>query len=178
MNFLKRRLATRRELFHAFVACSFPIFLWTFYRLFDLIPSWIIKLSLWEVVGVTAYILAYSLLESLLVWLIFVFVAALLPAAWFRERLVLHAAVMVWITAIWAVAIHLRSQGVYTWGYPSVLPWLVAYLLSILAAEFILWKIKILEVWIEGLVSRIAVLASVYVLTGLAGLLIAFVRNL
>lgn len=177
MAFFTRRLAAPRELFHAFVACSFPVFVWTFYRLFDLLPSWIIKLSLWEVTGVTAYTLAYSLLESLLVWLLFVAAAALLPPTWLRDRLVVHAVIVVWVTAIWVVVIHLRSHGVYSWSLSSNLPWLALYMLSILALEFLLHKVKPLRVWIDSLVRRIAVLASLYILTGLAGVIVVIARN-
>jgi hypothetical protein len=177
MAFLTRGLAARQKLFHAFVACSFPIFVWTFYRLFDLLPSWVINLSLWEVIGITAYTLAFSLLESLLVWLLFVAAAALLPRAWLRDRLVVHTTIVVWVTTIWAIAIHLLSGGDSAWSFQISLPGLAAYVLSIVAVKLLLWKVEVLQVWLDGLVRRIAVLASVYILTGLAGMLIVLVRN-
>ncbi len=176
MTFFTRRLPARQELFHTFVTCSFPLFLWTFFRLFDLIPSWAIKLSIWEVISIIAYTLAYTLIESLLLWLFFVLVAGLLPAAYLRDRLVIHSTVIVWVSAIWAVVIHINAQGVYAWG-TGVVSWVPAYLLSLLAAEFVLWKVKIFGVWVERLVSQISILASAYIFTGLAGLLIAFLRN-
>jgi hypothetical protein len=146
--------------------------------LFDQVPAWLIKLSLWDVLSASAYTLSYSLVESLLLWGFFLIVARILPPRLFRRRLVAHTALVVWISAAWAVAAQAHYPLVAAWSFADLAPWLFAVLLSILAGEFLLWKVKNLAGWIERLAGRIAILASLYILTGIAGLVIVIVRNI
>jgi hypothetical protein len=100
----KYRVLSRVDIYDAFVACSFTIFIWTFYRIFNRVPSWLINLNIWEVLSVSAYALTIALFESILVFSFFALIGILLPAQYFLNKFVSHTTMIVFTSSLWAVA--------------------------------------------------------------------------
>jgi len=178
LGIFRKRIASPQDLFYGFVACSFPIFLWTFYRIFVQIPAWIIKMGIWDVIGVCSYALSFSLFESLLVWLFFLILGGVLPEKLYRSRFVVITTVVVFISAIWAAFAQLNYDVVYDWHIVEALPWLAAYFISIAVFYGLVRQFERFAKLIYKVVMGISVLATLYVSSGVIGVVIVIIRNL
>jgi len=174
----KNRLVSRQETFFAFVACSFPIYIWTFYKIFNQIPAWIIKLNIWEVASVSAYAVAFSLFESLLLCLFFLIIGGILPERFFRKKFVAHVMMMMMVSSIWAVIAQFSYSEVYGWTFAELLPWLSVYLFSIFIIYFLVQRFDQLANVVHRVVQGISVLATLYIFVGVIGLVIVIIRNI
>ncbi len=134
-------------------------------------------MSLWEMLGVMAYPLAFELFESLLVLAGLLVAAALLPAKIYRNWFVSQSAVIVFLATIWAVLMQLYGQEWGLWssrGLIGLLPLLAAIVLfSILNIRF-----QGLRKILEALAERLLVLGFVYVVMDVFFLFILLYRNL
>jgi len=174
----KNRLVSKQEIFFAFVACSFPIYIWTFYKIFNQIPAWIVKLNIGEVASVSAYAVAFSLFESLLLCLFFLILGGILPERFFRRKFVAHVMMMMLVSSIWAVIAQFNYSEVYGWTFAELLPWLVVYLFSILAVYFLIQRFDLFAKAVYRVVKGISVLATLYILVGVIGLVVVIIRNI
>ena len=122
MAISRSRFVPSKDLFYGFVACSFPIFLWAFYKIFLQTPALITKLSLLDAISVDAYALAISFSESLVICLFFIFLAAIIPERFFRKKFVPHTMSLMLVTSIWAVIGQFNYQKIYEWTLVELLP--------------------------------------------------------
>jgi hypothetical protein len=157
-------------------ACAFPIHTWAIVRLLYEVPSWLIRLSVWELVGAVAYTLAFALLETALVFLIFIFLALILPAKLLRDRFVAQCTMMVLLSSVWAVLAHLGLAALWS-DSRLFLAWLIL-LLGSLAISYLLihWNRK-LERAISSLVGRLVPLSYLYIGLDILSVFIIVLRN-
>jgi hypothetical protein len=174
----KNRLVSKQEIYYTFVACSFPVYLWTFYKIFNQIPAWITKLNVGEVASVSAYAVAFSLFESLILCLLFLILAGILPERIFRRKFVAHVMMIMLVSAVWAVIAQFNYSDVYGWTFADLLPWLVIYLFSILLIYFLVQRFERFSRFVYRFVQRISVLATLYILVGVIGLIVVVLRNI
>jgi len=85
MNFIKRRFPGRREVTLVFSAVAFPVFTWSLHSFIYRFPAFILYYGVWDLISILAYLLAFALLESLLVTALIVGLAALLPGSWLKQ---------------------------------------------------------------------------------------------
>ncbi len=174
----KGRLASREDLFYAYVACSLPIFLWAFYKLFRDTPAWILRMSVLDILSVLAYSLAISVLESLIIWGLFVLLGFLLPEARFRRKFVPLVMAITLVSAIWAVNAQFNYAEVFDWSFSEALPWLVLSIFTIIVGYLLVLRSDRLANLIYKLVKGLSVLTSVYIILGLIGIVVVIFRNL
>lgn len=135
-------------------------------------------MGIWDVIGVCSYALSFSLFESLLVWLFFLVLSGVLPEKLYRSRFVVITTVVVFISAIWAAFAQLNYDVVYDWHIAEALPWLAAYLVSIAVFYGLVRQFDLFAKQIYRVVMGISILASLYVTSGVIGLVIVIIRNL
>ena len=182
MNALQTRLPTRQELLPVYSIVAFFAFSWTLYRLFWYIPSWLDYLSLWSVLVIAAYALAFALVESLCVLGLVALISLAFPTRMFKELFVPVGSSLAALLSIGAVLLQRRINLVYRlelWqliAYPLALLALAGAAVLILSALF--GRFPRLAGWVSGLAERMTVFAYVYSAFGLVGLAVALVRNL
>ena len=178
MNFIKSRFASRDQLILLFAACVFIIHVWSIISVLREVPAWVLRLNFWDLIGVIAYTQVYALAESVIVFLILIFIAAILPAKLFRDKLVALGTMVVLISSIWFVFAHYYDHVIRLWGLRQFLFVFLAFLVSILIPYVLIQRYSKIADIVATIVERIAVLAYVYVFLDLISIVIIVIRNI
>jgi hypothetical protein len=174
---LHRRLPSAREMLYAYLACLVPIVGWSVFRMLDGLPGWSRQMRAWDVVGVVAYVQAFALVESAVVFLPLLFLSFVLPLSWFRDKFVALGTGIVYLSAAWFVLAQLNDDALRTWNFRQLLPWLGAYSASLLLVSALIHRSSRVEAFISSFVHRVTVLATAYLLIALAAVVIVLIRN-
>ena len=169
------------QVYQIFLAIIFPVSFWTLFFFFRELPSYLMRMPGWDILGVFAYSMVVSLLDSLLITAAVLFIAFILPGRFFRDHLVAQGIVQAYLIILTAVLFHLAS----TWNLlPStiIFPWLI--LLSIglfIGVSIFLNRLVIvsekLQANIHLFFERLTVLATIYLLINLFAVLVVIIRN-
>jgi hypothetical protein len=170
------RFASGREVSLLFAACVFPIHVWSILRLLSEVPAWMLRMTAWDLVGAIAYTQTFALIESVLILLGVVFLAAILPARIFRDRLVAQGSVVVFLSSLWAVAVHLGGDRLWDSGR-EFLTWSMLYLASIGLSSILIHRQPRLQRWVNSAVERLIPLSVIYVCIDVLSITIVAVRN-
>jgi hypothetical protein len=174
----RERLPSLSDAGDLFAVCAFPVYIWSIIAMLRELPAWILRLPLWDVVGLVAYTQAFALVESLLFFAGVVGLSLVLPAVWLRQRLPLQGLLLVVVatavTATFHYAEHtLRSFGLVGLGLLALMP-----LLLFAAGSYLIRRYGWLEKGALAFVRRVSVLSYLYVSVSFVGLLIVIVRNI
>jgi hypothetical protein len=176
---LHRRLPSAQEIACAYLACLVPIVAWSVFRMLtDGLPGWSRQMRAWDVIGVVAYVQAFALMESTVVFLPTLGLAILLPPGWFREKFVALGTGIVYLSAGWFTFAQLHDDAVRTWGYRQLLPWVATYFASVLLLAVLIHRSSRLEALITSFVDRVTVLAAAYLFVALTAVMIVLLRNI
>ena len=178
LSTLKSRFPPPQEVFYAFAVCVLPVFIWSIVVLLNEVPAFVLRLSVWEFLGVVGYTQAFALFESLLLLLLLLLLGAILPARWFRSKFVAVSMAIVLVSAGWAVEANYRRVDPSTWATPELLSVLGLYLLSIAVPYVFIQRFGRLEQILRAIIARLSVLAYIYVSLSVVGILIVLVRNI
>lgn len=172
-SILLQRLPSRPELFRAYLLCTFPIQAWSLFVFVYKLPSYLLSLTVWQTAGVFAYIQTFTLLESSVIWLSLVGLAAILPESWYRRRFTVQTLMIMLCFSAWAVGVHYRLLAVET---ESAARWVfsgaglaILSLAILLAGSVLAAKSEKTAGLLAGIVDRLTVIAGLYlVVAGLA----------
>ncbi|MCQ3938769.1 MAG: hypothetical protein DPW18_17235 [Chloroflexi bacterium] len=172
--------------------CALPLHIWTIFlalRDFDWVTA---RTNSWDAVGVIAYGLVYTFLESLVVFIGAVLLGFLTPAKWEEKRRIALMSVLAAILSLWSIfnqTYFLNEMPPPAWlaalaiqtGRPLVTLYAIA-LFGVTAsfavpAYLILKSNRALAVILEGM-DRLAVLMTLYLVFDIAALIIVLIRNL
>jgi hypothetical protein len=137
------------------------------------VPSWVLYLRTWEVVGMVAYTLSYALFETLIVFLIVVLVGLVVPKRWIVDRYIPLASLWLVELAIMAIVFqhhiiqHLPKRNLVI-GVGLILA-----LSSLIPLRFP--KFGKLLGWIA---DRLVILSFIYIFFDVLGLLVVILRNI
>jgi len=101
MKQVMARLPGNENLVQLFLVCVFPIHVWAIVIFFYDVPSYLMHIPLPEIFGILAYVLSFSLLESLLVFLFLLGLAVALPKKWFLQHFTSQGVIFLFVLAIW-----------------------------------------------------------------------------
>ncbi len=135
-------------------------------------------MSLWEMLGVMSYPLAFALFESLLILAGLWVTAILLPGKIYRDWFVSQSTLIIFFASIWAVIMQIYGQEWRLWSNRGLLGGLLALFVVIAAFAFLNARYKRLQKVIEALAERLVVLGIVYIIMDIFFLFIFIYRNL
>lgn len=176
MATFRDRFPSRREVSLLFAACVFPTHVWSIVRLLHEVPAWILRLSTWDLVGAIAYTQTFALIETAVILLGMVSLAAILPTRIFRDRLVAKGSVFVFVSALWAVVVHLGAARLWNSGR-ELLAWSMIYLASVGLSCVLVHRQPKLQGWVNSAVERILPLSLIYVCVDVLSVTIVILRN-
>ncbi len=174
----KRRYPFRQEIIYALAACIFPIQVWSIFNMLKEVPAWILRLSIWDLIGVIAYTQAFALLESLIVLFLLLLLSTVLPWQLFRENFLALSTVVVFFTSTWFILAHFNAETVRLWGARQFIPWILVYLFTIGIAYLLVQHFKRLEEIINSFVQRLSLLSFVYIFIDILSVFIVIIRNI
>ena len=182
MNCLKSRLPSRSEALAVFSIFIFFVFSWTLYRVAWYTPSWLEYLSIWSVLIIIAYVLAFALLESIGALALVVLFSLIFPSRFFKEKYALQGSSLAAVLSIGAALLQRKINLVYRlelWQlivYP--LAGLLACVLLILLLAFLFRRFPLFSRLANALLERMLIFVYLYTPLGLLGLLVVLARNL
>lgn len=177
MAIFKKRLPSSQEAIYGFAAFAFPIHVWLIINVMREIPAWILRLNIWDLVGVVAYSQVLALLETTLVFLATVLLVGILPTAWFRRRFIASSGALAFIVAIWFVFLHYNGQIIEQRLPVPLLIWGVSLIFVLMGSLIVIHRFRRVEAAIENLVKRLAVLSFIYLFLDFVSLILVIIRN-
>jgi hypothetical protein len=173
---LKTRFPSREDVFFAFGIIALPVFFWSLIAFFNDFPSLILRLSTWDIFGVLSYDETYALIESLILLVIWLLLAAVLPGILLRNKFLALSTTTILISGAWMMAANYKNFS-YNWKLNDALFWLSLYLLSLAVPYVLIQRFRRVQAVSQALARRIAVLAYLYVGLGCLGALVVVIRN-
>ena len=176
---LRGRFKSIGEILTVFVAISFPIFAWALALIVYYVPQFTLRLELWDVIGTLSYILAYALLESLMVFTIVMVILMLLPKRFFGPKTIPLTAAIVGLTTALVIFINATQvdRSLMRGRYVEPLIGFAVYAVSLVVAIFVIRRSDRLARLITGLLDRLLPLGLLYTFIGLVSVIIVAIRN-
>lgn len=183
---------TRQGLWTLFLMSAFFLHLWTLILALRDMPWLTDRTNSWDAVGVMSYGLVLALLESLLVFLLFVALGFLVPRVWEPDRRVTLLGSFALILALWSVLeqvffltqarlpgalIALLVQSAHPLRTLYLILGVVVSITFLLPAWAALRQTRALPV-MRSAMERLGLLATLYLVLDVAGLVIVLIRNL
>ncbi len=179
---LESKLPSRQEVLPVFSVIVFIVFTWTLYRMFFQIPSLLFYMRVWDVLIISAYVLAFALLESVVVLGLLLIFSLLFPVKYFKDNFVAQGSTVVLMISMGAVALQRKMKIMYKLdGWELILYLFVilaAVVFVIYVASYIYDRFKILPRLINTVAERMIVFVILYVPLSILGLFVVFVRNI
>lgn len=183
---------TRQGLWALFLMCALPLHVWTLILAFRDLPWLTDRTNAWDAFGVMSYGLIFALVESVLLFLVFVLLGMLVPKSWDPDRRIALLTGFVLILSLWAMisqlffVTHARlPDGVIAFlvRTPRPLRLMYAVMLVVTGISFLLPAWAALRqtrglLFIRSAVERLGLLAVLYLVFDAAALVIVLIRNL
>lgn len=178
MAIFKDRFQSWGRVLTLYVACALPIFLWTVPHTLVYVSQWMLRLTLWETIGVIAYLLANAVVESLLVFLVVSLLVLIVPKRLYGRWLIPMVAVLVTITTTFVVLLNVTQEDAIIKGSLRVTYLgFAAYLVVMGLAYLALRRYDRVAKSINGLIDRLVPLVLIYVFIGVLALMLVALRN-
>jgi predicted membrane channel-forming protein YqfA (hemolysin III family) len=155
----------------------FPVYSWTNLWFLHKLPSWVLFVELWDILGIFAYVQAFALMESTVLFLFLVVLALILPAQSFGESLVDYGSILMLIHASWILVLHVVGGEIFGWGRGKVLLLLALYLASVGVSLALVHRSSHIAKLLQMLADRLVVMLYIYVPLGTLGLVFVLLRN-
>jgi hypothetical protein len=162
----------------AFTTCVALVNMWAVFNLLETIPSWVLQLNAWEIIGGISYTLTFALIESVFLFVLVMIVNFIVPKQFFAEKFILNSTILALLIFIWAILVQKNYDSIISLDGKTILFLLSTILLSIVIVIVIANHIRNLEVIISAIVNRVAILAVIYLILDILGILIVITRNL
>jgi len=139
-----------------------------------------LQMSIWRILSVASYVLAFALFESLLIFGLIFLICLLLPERLFGVKLIHLVAIIVITVSILISFIHLYDY----WEIDSlsfadwIVSWVLFGLFITITLLFFLTRYKRVQKGFQSVIDRLAVLSLVYISLDILGLFVITVRNL
>ena len=182
---------SKQGLWSLFLACAFPLHVWTIILAFRDF-SWVTeRTNSWDAMGVVSYGLIFAFVESIAVFLVAVLLGLLISKKWNEDRRITLMSLLVLITSLWAMINYLffmlnvsvpGKTILFMAGLSHPLRYIYAVglvvtgLTVVIPAYFVLRSEKFFK-GVQGLFERLSLLTLFYLVFDFVGLVIVIIRN-
>jgi hypothetical protein len=176
------RLPSRQQVFPVFSVTVFVVFSWTLYQEFFQVPSWLKYMTLGEILVITAYALAFALIESLVITVLLLILSLVFPVKVFRDKFIPQGSILVLVAGFVAVMLQENMSEVYHLKIRQLTTYPIIGILAVVVMIFVLsWifdRLSILTRLIQSIAERMTVFSYIYVPLSVVSLVIVTLRNL
>lgn len=177
LDSIQKRFPRRYDMLAVFGVAVFVCYSWTLLGFLFKLSSFVLYLTLGEIAHILAFMMAFALVESLLVTAVLVLLSAILPSGWLREGFAFKGFIIVLI----ATATSILFQNILVDNFPHPLVLLLFILIPIgLAVALIALARSAPKVYslISNIQDRVLIMLFVYVPLGVLSLMFVLYRNL
>jgi hypothetical protein len=174
---IQNRLPRQSDLLAVFGMVVFVCYSWTMLGFLNKLSSFLLYFTLGEIANILAFMMAFTLLESLVLTVLLVLLSVILPAGWLREGFAFKGFIIV----IVATGTSILFQTLLDSNFPHPLVLLLFILVPIGLAIVLITKIRSMpKVYnlIHNIQDRILIMLFVYVPLGVLSLLFVLYKNL
>jgi hypothetical protein len=183
---------SRQGLLSLFLTCVFPLHVWALIMVFRDV-SWIAaRTNAWDALGVASYAMVFALTESVLLFLLAALMGFLIPRGWQPDRRIAFLGLLVLILSLWGMISQLLSlwnvslpaqiiQFLRSSGHPVrflYAGWLAIVTPTVLLPVYLFIKSGKAVAFMQNVMERLALLAALYLVFDLLGLIIVVIRNI
>lgn len=169
---------TRKSLLSLFAVCAIPIYIWSIYNLLHEVPAWVLRMSVWDLVGIIAYVQAFTLFESFVVFLFLFLLSMITPLRRNENRFLAQITLAFSLISALIIVAHFNYNIISMWGMKEFLPVLLLSFTLIGGSILIVKRFRKLEEVILKILERLVVLSILYIFSGLIGVMIIIIRNI
>ena len=178
MATFKARFPTRSETWLTLSSILFLINVWAIINILRAVPSWILSRTIWEMIGIISYPLAFALFESLLFLLWLVILAVILPKKVLRDNFVAMGSFSAVLATLGMVLAHLYGKDIGIWSVRDFGKYLF-FLIGVVSLSWIpIYFFDRLAEIIESIASRLTPLSIVYLALDISAVIVVAIRNL
>ncbi len=184
LEWLHKRAIPREELWRVFIVCTFPVHVWSIIFFLRKVPVYLLRMNLFGIISIFAYVQVFALLESLFIFSILVILGMILPVDKLRDQFAERCTLIVLITALWSIPLHFAPQivqrlslGLYSFIF-SIWLWVITYLVVMGLAFYLLHRNPIFKARISAFIERLSILSYLYLTADLFCILLVLYRNL
>jgi len=182
MDLLKERLPSKREIKLLFFVCMVPVHIWAYAIFFYEFPGYILRLNIWELLRVLAYIQLVALAESTFFLAGIIFISVTLPTRFFRDKFLPFGVVVMCTTFLWILLLqyqplilervdnHTRSFQIFAFL------WVISYFGIMLGTLFFVSRNQRFMTKLNALPERLTLLASIYLVFDILGFFLLTLR--
>ena len=180
------RFPARPEVVRVLGVVLFAVFGWTIRGFLYKIPSFTLYFGLGANLAILSYMLAFALLESIIVTGILVLLSALLPARWLRDGFDYKGFIIVLVAAAAMILFENYYKADFfkdilagaTYPFP---PFAQGAIGAVLLLAALLWLAHVqprFRKYVLFVVEQLSLFTYIYVPLGLIGLAVVIIRNL
>ena len=167
-----------QDIWLALVPIILSIHIWSILHVLEELPAWILRLTMWELLGVISYTQVFALFESILTLVPFLVVRLFLPKRWLANYFVPATGLIILVATSWAIVAHNYEQVLRTWGIREFLPWFLLVAISMILAVVLVSRSEKVKNILVTLVNRATVLSAFYLFIDCLSLIIVLIRNI
>lgn len=184
MSSLRSRLPSRQDLWLSFSATAFLIHFWALLNYLREVPGYMNRLTTGEMMAVLAYVLAFSLLETIAVVLIVTILGAITPRRFLLDRFVPQGIILVYVPGLWVIPIHYQERlkslidPTSLFYTVAIIAWLLTFLIALVDFSLVFRRYPRFEAGLRTFADKMGVLAGLYLALDVIAIAAILVRNL
>ena len=155
-----------------------PVHIWAIFNVLREVPAWILRMSMWEMIGVIAYTQVFALFESLILFILILLAAIVLPGNLLRNNIITASALIMFVLSIWLIILHYNSTWLFSRNIPILAIWLATLVGTIFLLLFLSKRLMLMQDSIIKIMGRFAVLAALYLVVDALSIVIVLFRNI
>ena len=171
------RFPERLEIEAALGFLLFAVFTWSIRGFLSELPSFLLYYTLGNILGIFSYMMAFALLESLLIMGLLLLAAFILPERWLRQHFARKATVL--ILVVGGAMIYL--QTILTFQLPSLKEVALVAGLPLMSLVVLLYFVNSnqrVQAVLDNILERFKIFSYIYIPLGLIGFFVVIVRNI
>ena len=174
---IRRRFPSRSDVVAVFGLAVFACYTWTLLGFLNKLSSFLLYFTLGEIANILAFMMAFTLFESLVVTATLVLLSAILPSGWLREGFAFKGFIVVIVASVTSILF----QNVLDGNFPHPLVLLLFILIPTgLATALIAWfrSMPKAQCLVGNIQDRVLIMLYFYVPLGVLSLAYILYRNL
>jgi len=177
LGIFKDRLPARQDVITVLSVVVFVVFSWSIRGFLFIFPSRVMYLGAWDILSVFMYMMAFALVESLLILAVLVAVSAVLPKKWLRQGFP-YKGLLVTIVGAAAAVWYQGNLGNTLPPGGTLLSWGAVLAILLLSLIIISHSFSRLGQVLTALAERFTIFNYVYLPLGFLGVLVVLLRNI
>jgi len=171
-------LPSRADIFTVYSAIVFWSYTWALYLFLYNLSSWMLTVSLWEIIGYFSYAMAAVFLDALLSLFILVGAAFILPSSWLKNDFAASGAALAGLLFFWVTLIQLAFGTIAKLPGAQLIEIFIVILASLVVDVLVVRRISLLRKITLWFSSSAGVFVYLYCFLSALGFVVILIRNL